>query len=90
MNCGRSGVRTVGERWWRGMLRADELTVVHHDDTVSRFTDVTYTIGREGLRVITATGDEKAFPQHDVLTTVALTRPVIPTQRTLRGGACPP
>jgi hypothetical protein len=56
------------------MLRADELTVVHHDDTVSRFTDVTYTIGREGLRVITATGDEKAFPQHDVLTTVALTQ----------------
>ena len=62
------------------MLRADELTVVHHDDTVSRFTDVTYTIGRAGLRVITATGDEKAFPQHDVLTTVAVTRPVIPAQ----------
>jgi hypothetical protein len=56
------------------MLRADELTVVHHDDTVSRFTDVTYTINREGLRVVTATGDEKAFPQHDVLTSVALTR----------------
>ena len=65
------------------MLRADELTVVHHDDTVSRFTDVTYTIGREGVRVITATGDEKAFPWHDVLTTVALTRPLIPTQRGL-------
>jgi hypothetical protein len=62
------------------MLRADELTVVHHDDTVSRFTDVTYTIGRAGLRVITATGDEKAFPQHDVLTTVAVTRPVVPAQ----------
>jgi hypothetical protein len=56
------------------MLRADELTVVHHDDTVSRFTDVTYTIGREGLRVLTATGDEKAFPRHDVLTTHALTK----------------
>ena len=62
------------------MLRADELTVVHHDDTVSRFTDVTYTIGRAGLRVITATGDEKAFGQHDVLTTVAVTRPVVPAQ----------
>ena len=56
------------------MLRADELTVVHHDDTVSQFVDVTYTISREGLRVITATGDEKAFPPHDVLTTYALAR----------------
>ena len=62
------------------MLRADELTVVHHDDTVSRFSDVTYTIGRHGDRVITATGDEKAFGQHDVLTTVAVTRPIIPAQ----------
>ena len=51
------------------MLRADELTVVHHDDTVSRFTDVTYMLTREGLRVLTAAGDEKAFPGHDVLTT---------------------
>jgi hypothetical protein len=56
------------------MLRADELTVVHHDDTVSRFVDVTYTIGSEGLRVITASGDEKAFPRHDVLTTHAVAR----------------
>ena len=56
------------------MLKADELTVVHHDDTVSRFTDVTYTIGREGLRVVTAAGDEKAFPRHDVLTTHVLAR----------------
>jgi hypothetical protein len=56
------------------MLKADELTVVHHDDTVSRFTDVTYTLGREGLRVITATGDEKEFRRHDVLTTHALAR----------------
>ena len=56
------------------MQRADELTVVHHDDTVSRFTDVTYTLGREGLRVVTATGDEKAFPLHDVLTTQAFAK----------------
>jgi hypothetical protein len=56
------------------MLRADELTVVHHDDTMSCFTDVTYTLGRDGLRVITATGDEKAFPMHDVLTTQAYAR----------------
>ena len=54
------------------MLRADELTIVHHDDTVSYFTDVTYTLGRDGLRVLTATGDEKAFPGHEVLTTHAL------------------
>jgi len=51
------------------MQHADELTIVHHDDTVSRFTDVTYTLTRDGLRLLTATGDEKAFPGHDVLTT---------------------
>jgi hypothetical protein len=56
------------------MLKADELTVVHHDDTVSRFTDVTYTLGRDGLRVVTAAGDEKAFDRHDVLTTHAVAR----------------
>ena len=55
------------------MLRADELTIVHHDDTVSRFTDVTYTLNRQGLLVLTATGDEEAFPGHDVLTTHART-----------------
>ena len=53
------------------MLRADELTIVHHDDTVSRFTDVTYSLSRAGLRVLTADGDEKAFAGHDVLTTHA-------------------
>lgn len=53
------------------MLRADELTVVHHDDTVSHFTDVTYTLTREGLRVLTASGDEKAFTRFDILTTHA-------------------
>jgi hypothetical protein len=84
------GVRFAAVRVVTGMLRADELTVVHHDDTVSHFTDVTYTMGREGLRVITATGDEKAFPQHDVLTTVALTRPVIPRQLTFPGVARTP
>ncbi len=56
------------------MLRADELTVVHHDDSVSRFTDVTYTLGREGLRVVTATGDQTAFPEHEVLTIQVLAR----------------
>ena len=50
-------------------MRADELTVVHHDDTTSEFTDVTYALDRTGLRVVTAGGDEKAFPLHEVLTT---------------------
>ncbi|WP_067501052.1 hypothetical protein [Actinoplanes sp. TFC3] len=49
-------------------MHADELTVVHHDDTVSRFTDVTYMLSREGLRVVTAGGEIRAFAGHDVLT----------------------
>ncbi len=52
------------------MLRADELTVVYHDDTVSRFTDVSYTLSRDGLRVLTAAG-EQYIPRHEVLTTHA-------------------
>jgi hypothetical protein len=56
------------------MLRADELTVVHHDDTVSQFFDVIYTLGRDGLRLVTATGDEKAFARHDVLMTQVLAK----------------
>jgi hypothetical protein len=55
-----------------GVQRADELIVVHHDDTVSRFTDVSYTLGCGGLRVITADGAETTFPRHDVLTTHVL------------------
>jgi hypothetical protein len=53
----------------RGMLRADALTVVHHDDTISEFTDVAYSLDRGGLRVVTRAGDEKSFPVHDILTT---------------------
>jgi len=56
------------------MLRADELTVVHHDDTVSRFTDVRYTLSRDGLRVVTACGRERHFPAHEILTTHARRR----------------
>ncbi|MEV6633100.1 hypothetical protein AB0M54_20355 [Actinoplanes sp. NPDC051470] len=59
------------------MLRADELTVVHHDDTVTRFTDVRYSLGRRGLHVVMATGEEIVFPQHDVLTTHALSAAII-------------
>lgn len=55
------------------MLRADELLVTHHDDTVSRFTDVRYMLGRGGLRVLTAAGAEVVFACHDVLTTQART-----------------
>jgi hypothetical protein len=55
-----------------GVQRADELTVVHHDDTVSRFTDVGYTLGRAGLRVIAGDGAETVFAGHDVLTTHVL------------------
>jgi hypothetical protein len=55
------------------MLRADDLTVVHHDDSVSHFTDVRYTLGGRGLRVVLATGEEIFFPRHEVLTTEART-----------------
>ncbi|MCA2212088.1 hypothetical protein [Jidongwangia harbinensis] len=51
------------------MLRADELIVVHHDDTLTRFTDVRYTLSRRGLRLVLAGGEEIAFAHHDVLTT---------------------
>ena len=54
------------------MQRADELLVVHHDDTVSSFTDVHYTLDRHGLRVISADGTEQEFPRHEVLTTHVL------------------
>jgi hypothetical protein len=53
------------------MQRADELTVVHHDDTVSRFTDVDYTLSRDGLRLVTAAGHERLIPHHEVLITHA-------------------
>ena len=56
------------------MQQADELTVVHHDDTVSRFRDVTYTLGREGLRLVTGDGQERRFPSHEFLTTHARRR----------------
>lgn len=51
------------------MHRADELTVVHHDDTVSHFTDVTYTLNRAGLRLVTAAGVEREIPGHEILNT---------------------
>src|SRR3954447_5156251 len=53
------------------MLRADALTVVHHDDTTSHFEDVSYALDRDGLRVVTAAGQVTAFPINDILTTLA-------------------
>jgi len=64
------------------MQRADELIVVHHDDTISRFADVKYTLGRAGLRVASADGAETFFASHEVLTThVLLTHRLAPRQR---------
>lgn len=51
------------------MQRADQLTVVHHDDTVSRFAEVSYTLAREGLQVIDADGWETVIARHEILTT---------------------
>lgn len=39
------------------MQHADTLTVVHHDDTRTEFTDVRYTLDRHGVRVFTAHGE---------------------------------
>ena len=51
------------------MISADELTVVHHDDTVSQFVNVRYTLGRDGLRLVTAGGTERHFAPNEILTT---------------------
>ena len=54
------------------MQRADTLTVIRHDDTVSTFTDVHYTLDRAGLRVTAPDGTERTFPRHEILTTHVL------------------
>ena len=53
------------------MQQADELTVVHHDDSVSRFRNVTYTLDRSGLRLVVAGGGELHIGRHEMLTTHA-------------------
>lgn len=53
------------------MQHADLLTVVHHDDTTTDFTDVRYTLTRAGLRVLDADDTETVLDTHDVLTTHA-------------------
>ena len=50
------------------MPHADTLTVIHHDDTTSRYTDVVYQLHREGIRIWTL--DEETL-HTDVLMTQA-------------------
>ena len=65
------------------MQRADELLVVHHDDTTSTFTKVHYTLDRTGLRITTTDGTEHIFPRHEILTThVLLSHPLAHHNRT--------
>lgn len=53
------------------MHYADTLTVVHHDDSRTSYTDVRYVLDRNGIRVFSASGED-VFT--DVLTTHAYRR----------------
>ena len=48
------------------MLAVDELTVIHHDDTETKYTNVGYRLDRAGVRVFTTDGD-RAHAAFDVL-----------------------
>jgi hypothetical protein len=50
------------------MPHADTLTVVHHDDTSTRFTDVRYQLVRDGIRIWS---DEGEHALTDILMTHA-------------------
>jgi len=50
------------------MPHADTLTVVHHDDTRTRFKDVRYQLHRGGIRIWSADGEHDVT---DVLMTQA-------------------
>lgn len=39
------------------MPQADTLTVVHHDDTRTRFKDVRYQLHRDGVRIWSSDGE---------------------------------
>ena len=39
------------------MPHADTLTVIHHDDTRTRYTDVAYRLHRDGIRIWTTDGE---------------------------------
>ena len=59
------------------MQHADTLTVVHHDDSRTRYTDVRYVLNRHGIRIFDGVG-EHAFT--DVLTTHAYRRREVAAQ----------
>jgi hypothetical protein len=50
------------------MPQADTLTVVHHDDTRTRFKDVRYLLHRDGIRIWSSEGEHAIT---DVLMTQA-------------------
>ncbi len=50
------------------MPHADTLTVVHHDDTRTRFEDVRYQLHRDAIRIWSADGEQVVT---DVLMTQA-------------------
>ena len=50
------------------MPHADTLTVIHHDDTTSRYTDASYQLHRDGVRIWTVDGETV---ETDVLMTQA-------------------
>ena len=58
----------VHHRVQRPVPHADTLTVVHHDDTRTRYTDVRYQLIRDGIRIWSDEG-EHAFT--DILMTHA-------------------
>jgi hypothetical protein len=53
------------------MPHADTLTVVHHDDTRTRYHDVRYELHRDGIRIWSANGEVAIT---DVLMTEAYRR----------------
>ena len=53
------------------MPQADMLTVVHHDDTRTRFQNVRYQLHRDGIRIWSAEGEHVVT---DVLMTEAYRR----------------
>jgi hypothetical protein len=50
------------------MPHADTLTVIHHDDTRTQFSDARYQLHRDGIRIWTADGEHTIT---DVLMTQA-------------------
>ncbi|GAB1643746.1 hypothetical protein [Krasilnikovia sp. MM14-A1259] len=53
------------------MPHADTLTVVHHDDTQTRYTDVRYQLIRDGIRIWSREGEHSLT---DILMTHAYRR----------------